>query len=44
MTSLSPTPPPPLHEEDKDDESYHVVKEEAMEDVPSDTGYLPPEY
>jgi hypothetical protein len=31
-------------EEDEDDENYHVVKEEAMEDVPPGAGYLPPEY
>jgi hypothetical protein len=34
----------PPDEEDKDDEDYHVVKEEAMEDVPSGTGDLLSEY
>jgi hypothetical protein len=31
-------------EEDEDDENYHVVKEEAMEDVPPGVEYVPPEY
>jgi hypothetical protein len=34
----------PPDEEDEDDENYHVVKEEAMEDVPPGAGYMPPEY
>jgi hypothetical protein len=31
-------------EEDEDDENYHVVKEEAIEDVTPGAGYLPPAY
>jgi hypothetical protein len=34
----------PPDEEDEDDENYHVVKEEAMEDVPPGAGDLPQEY
>jgi hypothetical protein len=34
----------PPDEEDEDDENYHAVKEEAMEDVPPGARYLPPEY
>jgi hypothetical protein len=34
----------PSDEEDEDDENYHVVKEEAMEDMPPCAGYLPPKY
>jgi hypothetical protein len=33
-----------LNKEDEDDENYHIVKEEAMEDVLPGAGYLPPEY
>jgi hypothetical protein len=34
----------PPDEEDEDEENYHVVKEEAMEDVPPGAGDLPQEY
>jgi hypothetical protein len=36
--------PPPPDEEDKDYENYHVIKEEAMQDVPPGAGDLPEEY